>query len=177
MQSSFTAQSDGTYIGRIRTCREPTEVTFALGSYCYLALMAHLREFFPGKYLPRGGEDRLDSKAPRLRGGGLRGGEDPGYGTADSDNALLGTKDGVKAMAAELRAEAESERAADAWAEAAVAGGGSSIGATLGPPRAPHTSEDRASVGETASRIADRGARGATFSAAAAGAGSGGGPP
>ena len=32
MQSSFTAQSDGTYIGRIRTGQEPTEVTFALGS-------------------------------------------------------------------------------------------------------------------------------------------------
>ena len=32
MQSSFTAQSDGTYVGRIRTGRQPTEVTFALGS-------------------------------------------------------------------------------------------------------------------------------------------------
>ena len=32
MQSIFTAQSDGTFVGRIRTCREPTEVTFALGS-------------------------------------------------------------------------------------------------------------------------------------------------
>ena len=32
MQSSFTAQSDGTYVGRIRTARQPTEVTFALGS-------------------------------------------------------------------------------------------------------------------------------------------------
>ena len=32
MQSSFTAQSDGTYVGRIRTGRETTEVTFALGS-------------------------------------------------------------------------------------------------------------------------------------------------
>ena len=47
----------------------------------------------------------------------------------------------------------------------------------LGPPRAPHTSEDRASAGETASRIAGRGARGATFGAAAAAAGGGGGPP
>ena len=88
--------------------------------YCYLALLAHLREFFPGKYLPGGGEDGLDSKAPCLRGGGLRGGEDPGYGTPDSDNALPGTEDGVQAVASELRAEAESERAADAWAEAAA---------------------------------------------------------
>ena len=31
MQSSFTAQSDGTYVGRIRTRREPMEVTFAPG--------------------------------------------------------------------------------------------------------------------------------------------------
>ena len=122
-------------------------------------------------------EDGIDSKAPRLRGGGLRGGKDPGYGTADSDDALPGTEDGVQAVAAELRAEAELERAVNAWAEAAAAGDGATTGETLGTPRAPHTPEDRASVGETASRIADRGARGATFSAAAAGAGSGGGPP
>ena len=32
MKSSFTAQSDGTYVGRIRTLRQPTEVIFALGS-------------------------------------------------------------------------------------------------------------------------------------------------
>ena len=32
MQSSFTAQTDGTYVGRIRTGQETTEVTFALGS-------------------------------------------------------------------------------------------------------------------------------------------------
>ena len=88
-----------------------------------------------GQYLPGGGdEDGLDSEAPRLRGGGLRGGEDPGYGTADSGDALPGTEDGVQAVAAELRAEAESERAADAWAEAAVAGNGAGTGATLGPP-------------------------------------------
>ena len=80
-------------------------------------------------------------------------------------------------MAAKLMAEAESERAADAWAEAAVAGNGAITSTTLGPPRAPHTSEDRASAGETASRIAGCGARGATFGAAAAGAGGGGGPP
>ena len=55
MQSRFTAQLDGTHVGRIRTRREPTEVTFALGSYRYLALLAHLREFFPGQYLPGGG--------------------------------------------------------------------------------------------------------------------------
>ena len=104
MQSSFTAQSDGTYVRRIRTRQEPTEVTFALGSYRYLALLAHLREFFPGQYLPgEGDEDGLDREAPRLRGGGLRGGEDPGYGTADSGDALPGTKDGVQAVAAELR--------------------------------------------------------------------------
>ena len=32
MQSSFTAQLDSTYVRRIRTRQEPTEVTFALGS-------------------------------------------------------------------------------------------------------------------------------------------------
>ena len=32
MQSRFTAHSDSTYVGRIRTRQEPTEVTFALGS-------------------------------------------------------------------------------------------------------------------------------------------------
>ena len=32
MQSSFTAQSDGTYVRRNRTRQEPTEVTFALVS-------------------------------------------------------------------------------------------------------------------------------------------------
>ena len=81
MQSSFTAHSDGTYVGNIRTRREPTEVTFALGSYRYLALLAHLREFFPGQYLPEGGGDVQNSEAPRLQGGGLRGGEDLGEGT------------------------------------------------------------------------------------------------
>ena len=132
MQSSFTAQSDGTYVGRIRTRREPTEVTSALGLYRYLALLAPHREFFPGQYLPGGGdEDGLDSEAPRLQGGGLRDGKDPGYGTADSGDALPGTKDGVQAMAAELRAEAESERAADAWAKVAVTGNGAST--CLGP--------------------------------------------
>ena len=115
-------------------------------------------------------------------------------------------------MAAKLRAEAESERAADAWAEAAVAGDGASTGATvlhlvergargitigasaagagggggrpqrglpsLGLPRVPHTSGgDGANSGETASRLAGRGARGVTFGAAAAAAGGGGGPP
>ena len=118
----------------------------------------------------------MTAKRPASEAGGLRGGEDPGYGTSDSNDALPGTKDGVQAVAAELRAEAESERAADAWAEAAAAGDRASTGATLCPPRAPHTPEDRVSVGETASRIAGRGARGATFGAAAAGAGGGGGP-
>ena len=66
MQYSFTSQSDGNYVRRIRTRREPTEVTFALGSYRYLALLAHLREFFPGQYLPGGGEDGLDSEATRI---------------------------------------------------------------------------------------------------------------
>ena len=32
MQSSFTAQLDSTYVGRIRTRQEPTEITFTLGS-------------------------------------------------------------------------------------------------------------------------------------------------
>ena len=32
MQSSFTAQSDGTYVGWIRTRQEPMKFTFNLGS-------------------------------------------------------------------------------------------------------------------------------------------------
>ena len=52
MQASFTAQSDGTYVGRVRTRREPTEVEFPTGSFRHVALLAHLRESFPGHYLP-----------------------------------------------------------------------------------------------------------------------------
>ena len=40
-------------------------------------------------------------------------------------------------MASELRAEAESERAVDAWAEAAAAGDLAATEETLGTPRAP----------------------------------------
>ena len=44
-----------------------------MGSYRYVVLLAHLREFFPGQYLLGGAdEDGFDGKAPRLRGGGLR---------------------------------------------------------------------------------------------------------
>ena len=43
----------------------------------HLALLAHLREFFPGQYLTEGGEEAPVSEAPRLRGGGLRGGKEP----------------------------------------------------------------------------------------------------
>ena len=177
MQSSFTAQSDGTYVGNIRTRREPTEVTFALGSYRYFALLAHLRELFLDQYLPRGAEDAQVSEAPRLQGGGLRGGEDPGEGTPGSDDALPGTEDGIQAVALELRAEVEAERAADAWAEAAAAGDLAATEETLGTTRAPYTPEDLAGAGETASRIAGQGARSGTFGAGAAGAGGGGGPP
>ena len=71
MQSSFTAQSDGTYVGNIRTRREPTDFKFALGSYRYLALLAHLREFFPGQYPPGGGvKTRKTVKCPTYKAGG-----------------------------------------------------------------------------------------------------------
>ena len=47
------------------------EVTFALGSYRYVALLAHLREFFPGQYLP-GGVTKTDltAKRPASKEGG-----------------------------------------------------------------------------------------------------------
>ena len=77
---------------------------------------------------------------------------------ADPGSALPIPEAGVQAVAAEIRAEAASERAANAWAEVAVAGNGTSARAT-------------------ASRLAGRGAMGVTFSAAAAAAGGGGGPP
>ena len=63
--------------------------------------------------------------------GGLRGGKDLGYGDADSGDALPGTKDGIQAVAAEMSADVASERAADAWAKAAVVGDGASTGATV----------------------------------------------
>ena len=48
------------------------EVTFALGFYRYLALLAHLREFFPGQYLPGGGvmKTGLTAKRPASEEGG-----------------------------------------------------------------------------------------------------------
>ena len=82
------------------------------------------------------------------------GGEDPGEGTPGSDDALPGTKDGVQAVAAKLRAKAESEMAANAWAEAAAAGNLAATKETIVTPRAPYTPEDLAGAGETASRIA-----------------------
>ena len=48
MQASFTAQLDDTYVGRVGTRREPTEVEFPTGSFRHVALLAHLREFFLG---------------------------------------------------------------------------------------------------------------------------------
>ena len=67
MQASFTSQSDGTYVRRVRTRREPTEVEFSPGSFRHNALLAHLREFFPGKYLSeRAAGDGTDNKATRL---------------------------------------------------------------------------------------------------------------
>ena len=51
MQARFTAQFDGTYVGRVRTRREPTEVEFSTGLLRHTVLLAHLREFFPGQYL------------------------------------------------------------------------------------------------------------------------------
>ena len=71
MQASFMAQSDGTYVGRVRTRQEPTEVEFPTGSFRHIALLTHLREFFPGQYLSgRAFEDGLDNEATRLQGGG-----------------------------------------------------------------------------------------------------------
>ena len=40
----------------------------------------------------------LTEKRPASKEGGLRGGEDQGYGTADSGDALLVTEDGVQAV-------------------------------------------------------------------------------
>ena len=100
----------------------------------------------------------MTTKRPDSEGGGLQGGEEPGYGAADTGGALPVTKDGVQAVAAEMRFEEASERAADAWAEAAVAGDGASTGATI-------------------LRLAGSGVRGITLGAAAAAAGGGGGPP
>ena len=106
MQASFTAQSDGTSVGRVRTRREPTEVEFPMGSFRYVALLAHLQEFFPGQYLPGGGnKDGFDNKAPRLRGGGLRGGEEAGYGPPNTGSALPVTEDGVQALGLHERSE------------------------------------------------------------------------
>ena len=71
MQASFMAQSDGTYVGQVRTRREPTEVEFPNGSLRHIALLVHLQEFFLGQYLSgRAAEDRIDDKATCLRGGG-----------------------------------------------------------------------------------------------------------
>ena len=56
----------------------------------------------------------MTAQRPASEGGGLQGGEDLGYGAADSGNALPGTEDRVQAVASKLRAEEESERAADA---------------------------------------------------------------
>ena len=159
MQASFTTQSDGTYVGRVRTRRKPTEVEFPTGLFRHIALLAHLRESFPGQYLPGwADEDGLDDEASRLLGGGLRGGEELCYVAADPRGTLPIPEAGVQAVAAEIRAEAASKRAANAWAEAAAAG-------------------DGASAGATASRLAGRSATGVTFGAAASAARGGGGPP
>ena len=89
MQASFTDQSDGTYIGQVRTRREPTEVEFSTGSFCHTALLAHLQEFFPGQYLSeRASGDRIVDEATRLQGGRAWSDEESGYLTADSDGAL-----------------------------------------------------------------------------------------
>ena len=42
MQASFMSQLDGTYVGRVRTRWEPTEVKFSIGSFRHTALLAHL---------------------------------------------------------------------------------------------------------------------------------------
>ena len=96
----------------------------------------------------------------RLRGGGLQSDKELGYLVADSDGALPRAEARVLVVAAEERAGAASERAADARAEAAAAGDGAG-----------------ASARATASRVKGRGALGVTFGAAAAAAGGSGGPP
>ena len=88
-QASFTAQSDGTYVGRVRTRRKPTEVKFSTGSFRHTALLAHLREFFPGQYLSeQAAGDKLDDETTHLRGGVAQSDEESGYLTADFDGAL-----------------------------------------------------------------------------------------
>ena len=52
IQASFTAQSDGTYTGHIRTRQDPQQVEFAVGSYWGNALITHLWSAFPGHFLP-----------------------------------------------------------------------------------------------------------------------------
>ena len=42
IQASFTAQSDGTYVGRVRTRPEPTEVESPPGSFRHNVLIPHL---------------------------------------------------------------------------------------------------------------------------------------
>ena len=102
MQASFTAQLDGTYVGRVRIRREPTEVDFSTRSFRLTALRAHLQKFFPGQYLSeRVAGDGLDDEATRLQGGGERSDEELGYLTANSDGDLPKTEARVQAVAAE----------------------------------------------------------------------------
>ena len=75
-----------------------------------------------------------------------------GYMASDPDGALPIPEAGVQAVEAEIREKAASERAADAWAEAAAEGNGTSARAT-------------------ASRLTGRGAMGITFGTAAAAVG------
>ena len=71
MQASFTAQSDGTYVRRVRTRQEPTKVELFTGLFRHTVLLAHLREFFPVQYLSkRAAGNKRDEKATRLQRGG-----------------------------------------------------------------------------------------------------------
>ena len=83
LQASFTAQADGAF--RCRTYRDPTVVDISPNSFLSHVLDRHLREYFPGQFLPAATEAELE----RIRGGGDRTDEEAGYLTADSAGALL----------------------------------------------------------------------------------------
>ena len=63
LQASLTAQADGTYL--VRTYRDPTVVPILPNSFLSHYLDGHLRELFPGQYLPAATEADVD----RIRGG------------------------------------------------------------------------------------------------------------
>ena len=62
LQASFTAQANGTF--NVRTYHDPTVVDVPPNSFLSHVLGIHLREHFPGQYLPAATEADLE----RIRG-------------------------------------------------------------------------------------------------------------